>query len=199
MAMPAPAFDPLVDLDGLWTTKLAERYLPLPGVPVGKYECVDGRLVMSPTEVGTNSWGEGKLLRTISDAAEAAGLYVFPPVNLMFRPDRWIQPDVTVLHTLPQTDEEDLWVPATYATMVVEFVSRGSRKRDFIDKPDICAKGGVPYFMRVELVRRLRHASVELSKLVDGEYQPTASGVAGSTFKADEPFPMQFDPRSLLP
>ncbi|SCL39691.1 hypothetical protein GA0074692_5450 [Micromonospora pallida] len=29
MALPME-FDPLVDLDGMWTTALADRYLPLP-------------------------------------------------------------------------------------------------------------------------------------------------------------------------
>lgn len=37
MSMPAQ-FDPLVDLDGLWTTELADRYLPLPELPAARYE-----------------------------------------------------------------------------------------------------------------------------------------------------------------
>lgn len=48
MAMPA-TFDPLIDFDGLWTTDLAERYLPLPELPYARYQCIDGRLVVSPT------------------------------------------------------------------------------------------------------------------------------------------------------
>jgi hypothetical protein len=46
------------DFDGLWTTRLADRYLPLPELPTARYECIDGRLVMTPTEVGANSYGE---------------------------------------------------------------------------------------------------------------------------------------------
>lgn len=43
MAMPAQ-FDPLIDLDGMWTTELADRYLPLPELPFftlvdGEYQC----------------------------------------------------------------------------------------------------------------------------------------------------------------
>lgn len=55
MAMPI-RFDPLVDLDGMWTTQFADRYLPLPELPDARYECIDGRLVMTPAEVGTNSY-----------------------------------------------------------------------------------------------------------------------------------------------
>ena len=47
---PTEPFDPLVDLAGLWTTRLAERYLPLDDLPPAKYECVNGRLIMSPRE-----------------------------------------------------------------------------------------------------------------------------------------------------
>jgi hypothetical protein len=61
-----------------------------------------------------------------------------------------------------------------------------------------CARAGVPHFMRVELVRRLGHASVQLLALADGEYRPAAA-VAGQRLTADEPFEMDFDPRVLLP
>jgi Uma2 family endonuclease len=198
MAMPA-AFDPLIDFDGMWTTKLAERYLPLPELPAARYECIDGRLVVSPTEVGANSYGEMKLARLISPAAEAAGLYVYGSVNLARNPGTWIQPDITVLHTLPRTDDEDRWIPPGFCTMVVEFVSKGSRKQDFINKPQRCADWGIPYFMRVELVRRLGHASVDLFKLVDGEYQLLAAGISGQQLETAEPFPISFDPSQLLP
>lgn len=198
MAMPA-AFHPLVDLDGLWTTALADQFLPLPEVPVAKYECIDGRLVVSPTEVGVNSYGEIRLARLIAPAAEAAGLYVYGSVNLTRNPGTWIQPNVTVLHTLPRTDEEDKWIPVGFCTMVVEFVSKGNRRQDFVNKPQRCAEWGIPYFMRVELVRQLGHASVDLFKLRDGEYQLLAAGISGQSFETAEPFPMSFEPRQLLP
>lgn len=43
-------FDPLVELYGLWTPELADRYLPIPGMPPAKYECLDGKLIVSPYE-----------------------------------------------------------------------------------------------------------------------------------------------------
>lgn len=198
MSMPAQ-FDPLVDLDGLWTTELADRYLPLPELPAARYECIDGRLVMTPAETMSNTFGEMTLAHLLRPAAQAAGFYICGPVNLTFDFKRWIQPDLTVLHALPETDEEDKWVPARLCTMAVEFVSTGSRRQDFVDKPKRCAEGGAPYFMRVELVRRLQHASVEFFTLVDGRYQPTAQAVAGQRLRATKPFEIDFDPRELLP
>ncbi|XTZ15021.1 Uma2 family endonuclease [Micromonospora echinospora] len=128
MALPMQ-FDPLVDLDGMWTTALADRHLPLPELPQARYECIDGALVMTPAKVGSNSFGEIALARLLAPGAEAAGFSVYGQVDLTLGPRRWIQPDVTVLHTLPATDEEDRWVPARLCTMAVEFVSPGSRAK----------------------------------------------------------------------
>ncbi|MFC6015607.1 hypothetical protein ACFP2T_05285 [Plantactinospora solaniradicis] len=51
----------------------------------------------------------------------------------------------------------------------------------------------------MEIVRRLRHASVEFFTLVDGEYQRTAEAVAGQRLRVDQPFEIDLDPRELLP
>ncbi|MCI4063214.1 Uma2 family endonuclease [Micromonospora sp. R77] len=199
MAMPQK-FDPLYDLDGEWTTQLADRFLPTRELPDARYECVDGRLVMTPADAGANSFGEAKLIRILGPAAEAAGLYVYGQVNLTFNPRSWIQPDLTVLHTVPKTDDEDRWVPGQYCTMAVEFVSPAGRQQDFVDKPRRCAENGVPYFMRVEIVRRLRHVSVELHSLGDaGAYVPLAAATGGHRLQADVPFAIDFDPAELLP
>ena len=52
--------------------------------------------------------------------------------------------------------------------------------------------------MRIELVRRIGHAHVELHKLVDKAYSPIQAAIAGQRFTADTPFDMDFDPRELL-
>ncbi|WP_218060565.1 Uma2 family endonuclease [Micromonospora sediminicola] len=198
MAMPTP-FDPLVDFDGMWTTELADRYLPLRELPNARYECIDGRLVMTPAETGTNSYAEGELLHLLKPAAKEAGYYVFGQVNLTFSPDRWIQPDLTVLHALPETDQDDRWIPVRLCTMAVEFVSPGSRRQDFVDQPRRCAEAGVPYFMRVQVVRQIRHVGVEFLTLRDGGYVSTAQAVSGQRLKLDAPFTIDFDPVELLP
>jgi hypothetical protein len=195
----AAAFDPLYDLAGAWTTALAERYLPLPELPRGRYECDDGRLVVAPTEASTNSYGESRLIELLAPAARRAGFLVYGPVNLTFDPGNWIEPDVTVLH---RSGEGQIWVPATYCTMPVEMVSPSPRglRRDRIDKPRKCAAAGIPFFMRVELNREIRHAAVTLLRLDQkgGDYRSVAHAIAGQTFATDEPFPISFDPTDLL-
>ncbi|MGN9917844.1 Uma2 family endonuclease [Micromonospora palomenae] len=196
MAMPE-RFDRLYDFDGVWTTGLADRYLPPRDLPDARFERVDGTLVMTPAEAGANSFGEAKLIRLLGPAAEAANLYVYGQLNLTFNPRSWIQPDVTVLHTVPKTDDEDRWVPVRYCTMAVEFVSPAGRQQDFLDKPRWCAEAEVPYFMRVEIVRRLRHVSVELFSLDDwSAYATVAKAQGGRRLRADMPFPIDLIQRS---
>jgi Uma2 family endonuclease len=190
-------FDPLREFAGMWDVRLAERYLPVPGLPRYKYECVDGRLFLGPRgDVGT-SYGKVELASWMREAAHAAGQLAVAEVNLVINPQRWIEPDVTVLYRVPPAGE-DLWVPVDCCAMPVEFVSPSSRHRDRIDKPAVCAAAGVPYFMRVEIERRLRHVDVTLWRLEDGAYELAAHAIAGQEFAMVEPFPLSFDPVVLL-
>lgn len=114
MASPMRAFDPLIDFAGMWNYRLADRYLPLPELPKARYECVDGRLVVTPTEGFTNSFGELRLASIVRMAAEEAGMLVTGRINLLFEPDNWLEPDLAVLRERPDLDE-DTWVPVSLA------------------------------------------------------------------------------------
>ncbi|SFQ50961.1 hypothetical protein SAMN05421810_108186 [Amycolatopsis arida] len=84
MAVPAleRPFDPLVDLDGLWTLDLARRYLPIDGMPPARYEAEDGRLIMSPREGSANSWAAAMLPHQLMPAARAAGHAAYTALNV---------------------------------------------------------------------------------------------------------------------
>jgi Uma2 family endonuclease len=199
MAAPVErAFDPLRDLDGMWSTALAERYLPLPGAPRMRYECWDGRLYMSPSEASPNSYGAHRLSILMDQPATQAGLVVYGRLNMTFAPQQWIEPDLCVLHTVP-SDDEVTWVPATHFVMPVELISQSSRDRDLIDKPAKCEAAQVPFFMQVDINRKRRHVSVTLLALgVKLRYRVAAQALAGQTFEMSEPFPLAFDPAVLL-
>jgi Uma2 family endonuclease len=193
--MAAPNFDPLIDLDGLWTTELAERYLPISGMPAAKYECLDGKLFVSPYESSANAYAAVQLGVLLGRTAKAHGFRLYGTVNLTIHPGRWIQPDVTLLS---KPSDGGVWVPSDIVTMPIELVSPSSRKRDRIDKPDLCAKAGIPYYMEVEVAPRRRTATVRLFALGDSGYKERASAIAGHLFETDLPFPMSFDPIELL-
>lgn len=187
-------FDPLVELHGLWTTELAERYLPIEGAPPAKYECLDGNLIMSPREGSANSYATIELGALLRGPARRAGHVAYSSVNMRFDNQRWIEPDLTVLR---KPVKNVTWVPAELVLMPIEFVSRSSVRNDRIDKPALCAAAGVPYFLRVEV--SLHEAHLELLRLDDGgEYVVQAKALAGQEFRTELPFPLSFDPAALL-
>lgn len=186
--------DPLVELHGRWTTELAERYLPIEGLPPTKYECLDGNLIMSPRESSANSYAAVELVVLLRSAARKAGYVAYSSVNMRFTDKRWIEPDLTVLR---QPLKRVVWVHAEVVLMPVEFVSPSSVQADRIDKPAVCAAAGVPYFMRVEIGDH--DAEVELLRLNDaGEYVVQALAKSGQEFRTDLPFPLSFDPVELM-
>lgn len=195
---PSYPFDPLVDLAGAWTTDLAERYLPIPGMAAVKYECLDGKLIMIPYESSANSYAAIELSAILRIPVKNAGCLICGTTNVAFGPKRWIQPDLTIVRDLPEPDA-DVWVPSGEVVMPVEFVSPTSRRRDRVDKPALCASVGIPYFMEVEVRRRDSRAEVKVFELRDDRYVELAVAGAGSVFEIDRPFPLSFDPAELLP
>lgn len=190
----ATSFDPLVDLAGLWTTELFERYLPDPGLPPAKYECVDGKLVVSPYEAGPNVYAADELRGLLKPMARRAGLRVYTTVNLRMSAQRWIQPDITVM----RSPVPDTWAQASDAVIVGEFVSPSSRVRDQIDKPVLCAEAGIPYYLHGEVSLRTRTATLRFLRLDGDRYEEIAVAHTGDLFQIDEPFPVSFDPIQLL-
>lgn len=187
-------FDPLVEFYGMWNTELAEDYLPIPHALVGKYECLDGYLIMSPREGSSpNSYATLTLGHLLFEPARTAGHRAYSALNVTFAPSRWIEPDLVVLK---QPVKGLTWVPVEKVLIPIEFVSASSRRRDRIDQPALCAAAGVPYFMRVEIDQYDAH--VELFKLDDGEYTLHAKAQAGQLFETELPFPISFDPAVLL-
>lgn len=196
--MAAPAmpsrFDPLIELHGLWTTELAERYLPIEGAPPAKYECLDGNLIMSPGEGSANSYAALELGALLREPARKAGFVAYSSVNMRFSDQRWIEPDLTVLR---KPVKNVTWVPAKLVLMPIEFVSKSSVRNDRINKPLLCESAGVPYFLRVEITDHEAH--LELLRLDDSSrYVVHAKALAGQEFRTEQPFPMSFDPAVLL-
>jgi Uma2 family endonuclease len=187
----APDFDPLVELYGMWSTGLAERYLPVPSA--GKHECLDGYLILSRRHGSPNSFAALELGHILRGPARAAGHRAYSALNVMIHESRWIEPDLAVLK---EPVKGLTWVPADKVLMPIEFVSASSRRRDRIDKPAVCADAGIPYFMRIEIDDDEAH--VELSRLEDGKYVVHAKALTGQQFETEAPFPISFDPVVLL-
>lgn len=185
----APIFDPLVELHGLWTTQLADRYLPIEGVPPAKYECVDGRLVLTPTGHTNISYAIGRLAVELRESAKNASVLTYARINLWLDIQRWIEPDLAVLR---KSAGDVVWVRSELALVAVEVVPGPGR----IDRAAMCEDACVPYFLRAEIADDSAH--LELLRLVNGKYVPHAEASAGQRFRTELPFPMSLDPAELL-
>jgi hypothetical protein len=186
--MDVTQFDPLVELSGMWTTVLAERYLPIEGVAGAKYECLDGYLIITSRGTSAHSWAVGRLVTLLHDRVREAGHGLYARPRLCFDPQRWTAPDLLVLRQPVRHD----WANVDLALMPVELV-RNHR----IDKPAMYAAAGVPYLLTVEFAHHEAH--VELLRLDDsGKYVVQAKALAGQEFRTDLPFPLSFDPAVLL-
>ncbi len=177
----------------IWTTELAERRLPIEGLTPSKYECQDGRLVLTPCGDVPSSLAKTVLARILRLPVQQAGMALYARTNMRLTDRRWIEPDLTLLW---RCVKNVIWVPADRVVMPIEVESRFSRGKDWIDRPGMCAAAGVPYFMRVEVDDG---AQVELLRLDDsGEYVVQAKALAGQEFRTDLPFSLSFDPAELL-
>ena len=201
MTVAAPSFEPWVDFDplvevaGAWTPALADKYLPIPGAPPVKYECQDGKLILSPYEGSANTLAAYRLVSLFESPARAIGARAYPTLNVQLAVNRWIQPDFAILK---EPARGEVWIPATKALLVGECVSPSSRRTDRIDKPAMCAAAGIDYFMQVEVSYAKRHAEIVLLRLDGDRYAVHAKALAGSTFETEVPFPLSLDPADLL-
>lgn len=192
---PRAPFDPLVDLDGLWTPELADRYLPIPGMPPAKYECLDGKLILSPYEGSANIFAADEMFLRLREPARNLGGGAYTTLNVQLAVKHWIQPDFVVLH---QPARGRVWITSEDVLLVGECVSRSSTKNDRVDKPALCAEANIPYFIRIEVSYEHQRAQAELLRLENNHYQPHATARDGQQFTTTLPFPLTFDPAELL-
>ncbi|GAB2654897.1 hypothetical protein GCM10027271_11660 [Saccharopolyspora gloriosae] len=188
-------FDPLIDLYGVWTPELADRYLPIHGMPPVKYECLNGKLLVSPHLGAANSHPACTIVARLRPPARDRGGGAYTTLNIRLAPDSWMQPDFAVLRE-PAGDQ--VWIPAHQVLLAGECGPPSTRRADRIDKPARCAEAGVEFFMRAEISYAQPHAQVSLLRLKDTGYEVHVEASAGARFETEIPFPISFDPAELL-
>jgi Uma2 family endonuclease len=183
----------LLDLDGLWTVELAQRYLPIDGMPPARYEAAGGMLRMSPREGSANSWAAVRLAFQLDAPARAAGNALYSALNVRTGLSGWIEPDLVLLH---KPVRQQTWIEAEQVLCPIEIISPSSFHRDRIDKPAICAQLGIPYYLHVDV--RADEVELELFRLSGHHYEPHVQARSGRLFQTAEPFTVSFDPAELL-
>ncbi|MEO3794581.1 Uma2 family endonuclease [Nonomuraea sp. B10E15] len=171
-----------------------EDWLKLPETGE-RIELIDGSYVVSPMP-GYNHAIAAKRLVRILDDARTGGYEVVETGNLEIGDDGLI-PDIVVGHAEAMLAGVAK-LAADDVVCVVEIVSpgRGSHRRDYDVKPPKYAAGGIPVFMRVELLGD-GAPRVEVFRLASQGYELAAEAKAGDTLTISEPFPVSFDPAIL--
>lgn len=175
---------------GRWTAQRALTELPeTTGMTI---EVLDGSLVVSPRPSTRHQAALRELSYPLNQAARRVGLAVYPEIDLVCGEDL-IVPDVTVI---PRPDEDQAWVSAADAVLVVDVMSAGTERKDRIVHPQVYAREKIRHYLRVEF--RGEAPVLFLHELVDGEYRPVVVAPAGTPFVMREPFDFTIDPAQLL-
>jgi Uma2 family endonuclease len=112
-------------------------------------EVIDGALIVNPSPLPIHQ----RIARRLASAVEVqlpGGWQLETDVDVMLveEPLDYLTPDVVVFDVGHPLTERP--IPGSAVLLVVEVVSKGSRREDRGSKPLAYAEAGIPYFWRVE-------------------------------------------------
>lgn len=130
-------------------------------------------------------------------AAVPPGMRVTTAVGVAIGDDRYLIPDVLVLRG-DHVRHGDF--TADEVLLAVEVVSKSTRSTDRWHKPHLYASAGIPSYWRLELdpLHLVAYRLETAGESGEGEYVEVARVAAGSRFRADYPFAVEFDAAALL-
>ena len=178
----------LPDVSRHWTI---DDLADLPDDGGGRYEIVDGQLLVSPPPTFLHDEFAQELRDTLR-AALPAGWRVRTTPTMQLGTDCRI-PDVGVYRPVP-LGRRQLGLAAGHWLLAVEVVSRSSRKNDRFFKPVEYADAGVPAYWRVELEPE---PLLVVHRLV-GDRSEVVQELTGRGV-VDVPFRVELDLPALLP
>jgi Uma2 family endonuclease len=147
-----------------------------------RYEVIDGVVLVSPPDRFAHADRVAGLLALLRSAAPPGLSVVGPSYGVYYdarSPKSFVLPDVLVARTEDCGDDGIRVAPL----LVVEVLSRSTRRRDRGEKREIYAELGVPHYW---LVDPERHAATVL-RLAGDSYEEAMTAVG--ELLVDEPFP----------
>jgi Uma2 family endonuclease len=115
-----------------------------------RYEVLDGEVLVTPKPTPHHQYVSGRLFVALRAYVEAHGLgHVFFEVDLLFVEGQFLAPDLLVV---PPSSREGITTRGIERppALVVEILSRSSRKHDRIRKPSRYLAFGVPEYWVVD-------------------------------------------------
>jgi Uma2 family endonuclease len=157
-----------------------------------RYELLNGRLAVSPSPIPrhqTATFEIGVLLRA---ACPREMQVLVAPIDYQITSDTSFQPDVVVMR---RADVNAFVRPLRGpAELVVEIISKGSRKMDLEEKPPAYARSGVQHYwtfdpLKLQFVARRRSGA---------RYVEVAEASGEQRIRLDEPFPVGICPEEIV-
>ncbi|SDX01758.1 Endonuclease, Uma2 family (restriction endonuclease fold) [Amycolatopsis xylanica] len=197
-ALPEPPQHPWLTVpDHLLTI---EEYSALGETDSGFSELVEGRLLMSPSPRPRHNIALGSLYVQL--------LPQLPPhlmaiqdvdVDLELAPSQEPgfsrRPDLIVIDrkAVATADDEDSMLKAGDVVIIVEIVSPGSKRTDYVTKHGEYADAGIPFYWIVDIADPISLVACHQAGELGHQDSPAATG----TFTTTEPFPLTIDLDSL--
>jgi Uma2 family endonuclease len=147
-----------------------------------RYEIIDGGVLVSPPDRFAHADRVGGVLAALRSAAPPGISVVGPSYAVYYdprHPKDFVLPDVLVARTADCGDDGIHVAPL----LVVEVLSRSTRRRDRGEKREIYAELGVPHYWLVDAERR----SAAVLRLSAGSYVEVLT--ADAELVVDAPFP----------
>jgi Uma2 family endonuclease len=181
VAIPAQHFGPWTERDLLALPEDGQRY-----------EIVEGSLLVSPSPSSLHQRAAHNLARLLNRAAPAH-FEAVEALGVRLSDRNFQVPDIVVANTLAISANSTA-LDAQMVALVVEIVSPSSKYKDRVEKPQMYAQGGIPYFWRVEIQERL----IVAYRTVSGAQEEMASAQESELLEVTEPFPIRLSPADIL-
>ncbi|SNT31703.1 Putative restriction endonuclease [Asanoa hainanensis] len=162
---------------GPWTE---QGYFDL-GETHPRIELIDGSLLVTPAGDLSHQLIAFELATELDGAARAAGLVVYPGVNVRLGPDRILIPDIVVA----EADDEGLAVEAADVRLVCEIVEPVSAVADQVTKPRLYADAGIRYYLLA--YGPAADLALRLFRLRGADYVQVAEEQSGQISRLIEP------------
>ncbi|MEU8035793.1 Uma2 family endonuclease [Streptosporangium sp. NPDC049078] len=167
----------------------------------GRYELIDGSLIVSPAPPFRHQ-RIGDRLQTYLETVTPEDLIPVTATGLLLDRKPGVIPDLMVVEAAPFEEGAEVAQPE-WVHLVVEIVSRSTTATDRIIKHAKYAEVGIPHFWRVEMKSFRGQGSDDLPVIFtyaldeNGEYQLIHRVAAGTTVDLTEPFKLTLDPATL--
>jgi Uma2 family endonuclease len=172
------------------------EYLEIGEIEPGYSELVEGRLLMSPSPAPDHN-SAGLEMAVALRVGLPKGLRVVPDIDIDLQlappdaPGTVRRPDLVVVHAeaVQRMRREGGVLRASEVVLVVEVVSPGSTRTDYVHKRSEYADAGIPHYWILDATEPMSILACHLA----GEFGYADDGTATGRFVATEPFPVEID------